>query len=119
MGLEVINEIRNVKARKTHVCNWCGCTIPVGEIYQTQTLKYDDIYTWKNHIKCMEVAHELKMFDECDEGVTGADFYEYVTEEFRELWRKLDNEMYESKDFKIPEFKQQLEFVYKQRCGGV
>lgn len=32
MGLEVINEIRNVKARKAHVCNWCGCTIPVGEI---------------------------------------------------------------------------------------
>lgn len=119
MGLEVINEMRNVKAIKAHVCNLCGCTILVGEIYQTQTLKYDDIYTFKNHIKCMEVAHKLKMFDECDEGVTCADFYEYVTDEFRDIWRKLDNEIYESKDFKIPEFKQQLEFVYKQMCGGV
>jgi len=116
MGIEIINDTKKVKARKAHVCNWCGCTIPVGEVYQTQTLKYDDIYVWKNHLKCSELVSALKM--EGDEGVTGEDFYEYITEEFREIWRKLDNELYESKDFVIPSFKEQVEFVYSKRCGG-
>ena len=114
MSLEVINSRRKVKARKAHVCNWCGCTIHVGEEYHTETLKCDDIYVWKSHIKCGELVRELDM--EGDEGISLEDFYEYITDEFDTIWRKLDEELYESKDFVIPDFKGQVEFVHSKRC---
>jgi hypothetical protein len=88
----------------------------VGEMYHTQTLKYDDIYVWKNHLKCAELVSKLNM--EGDEGVTSEDYYEYITEEFRQIWIKLDSELYESKDFVIPSFKEQVDFVYSKRCSS-
>lgn len=115
MFIETISEPKQVKARKTHICNWCGCSISVGEAYNTATYKYDNIYTWKSHLKCMELVNTLDM--EGDEGVTGEDFHEYITEEFSNIWRELDNELYESDEFVIPEFKQQVAFVYEKRCG--
>lgn len=112
--MEIINSTKEVKARKAHVCDWCGCTIPVDEKYHTQTLKGDYIYVWKNHIKCGELVRELNM--DGDEGISGEDFYEYITDEFDNIWRKLDEEFYESKDFVIPEFKDQVSFVHGKRC---
>jgi hypothetical protein len=114
MSIEFIKPTKNVKARKAHVCNYCGCAIATGETYQTQTLKYDNIYVWKNHLKCAELVSELNI--QGDEGVTSEDFYEHITEEFRQIWIKLDEEFFESKDFVIPSFKEQVEFVYSKRC---
>ena len=114
--MQTISEPRQVKARKAHVCNWCGCTIPVGEKYNTATYKYDEVYIWKSHLKCMDLVNALNM--EGDEGISGETFYEYITEEFRNIWRELDEELYESKDFMIPDFKEQVAFVYEKRCGG-
>jgi len=53
------------------------------------------------------------VIDNCGEGTP---FYKYITEEFSEIWMKLDAELYESKEFVIPEFKDQVEFVYNHRC---
>ena len=113
--VEIINATEIRTARKAHVCNWCGCTIPVGEKYMTGVFKYDGmIYSWKNHKRCDELVAKLNM--EGDEGVTGEDFYEYITEEFRKIWQKIDPDIMDNKDFKIPSFKEQVEFVYEQRC---
>ena len=110
--VEIINMTKSVTARKSHVCNYCGCVIPVGEKYQISVLKYDGrIYAWKNHKRCAELASALNM--EGEEGVTGEDFYEYITEEFRVINNKLDPE---EKGYEIPSFKDQVEFVYNQRC---
>ncbi len=114
--LETINETKVVTARKAHVCNYCGCIIPVGEKYLTGVFKYDNmIYAWKNHGKCAELVSALNM--EGEEGVTCEDFYEYITEEFRIIWNKLDPDLFDSKDFVIPSFKEQVEFVYNKRCS--
>lgn len=114
--METISDPKQVKARKAHVCNWCGCTIHVGETYNTATYKYDEVYTWKSHLKCMDLVSALSM--EGDEGISAETFYEYITEEFSSIWRELDEELYESKDFVIPDFKEQVAFVYEKRCGG-
>lgn len=113
--VEIINETKLVKARKAHVCNYCGCIIPVGEKYYGGVFKYDGrIYAWKSHTRCDELVNALNM--EGDEGVTGEDFYEYIKEEFMNIWNKLDPDLFDSKDFVIPSFKDQLDFVYSKRC---
>jgi len=100
------------KARKTHICNFCDGTIIKGEIYGSQTNVYDgDIYTWKVHIMCAEIAHMLRMYDECDEGLDEDTFRECIDEEFNGAWIKINRYFYESSDFVIPEFKEKLNFV--------
>jgi hypothetical protein len=82
--VEIINETKLVTARKAHVCNYCGCVIPVGEKYHTGVFKYDGmIYSWKSHLRCERLVNALNM--EGEEGVTGEDFYEYVIEEYYKL----------------------------------
>jgi len=109
--VEIINATEIRTARKAHVCNWCGCTIPVGEAYMTGVFKYDGmIYSWKNHKRCDELVNALNM--EGEEGVTGEDFYEYITEEFHNINNKLDPE---EKGYEIPSFKEQVKFVYNHR----
>ena len=63
-------------ARKEHVCNYCGCTIPKGEQYEHSTLKYDgSIYVWKSHLDCLEAVSKFNMMDHCwDEGLSMEDF---------------------------------------------
>lgn len=100
-----------VKARKNHTCDWCGGKIEVGTTYRKQFLKDDEPYTWKNHIYCEEIASCLDMFD--DGGVTESDFVENIQQEWHRIMSKEHNELYESKDFKIPKFMEQLDFVIK------
>ena len=100
-----------VKARKAHVCSFCGFTIPVGATYWHSTHKANgELYDWKSHEKCAELVEMLNM--EGDEGVTLADFYEYITDAFDKIWDEIDPEMAESKDFVTPEFSKQRDFVY-------
>lgn len=99
------------KATREHKCDWCNGIINKGEIYEKTNFKYEGVFTWKNHIKCSEIAGKLNMFDNCDEGLSSDDFKEYINIEFCEIWRKKDIEFYESKDFKIPSFLEQLDFV--------
>ena len=99
------------KARKKYFCNFCSFIIQKGEIYDNTVYVYDGIYSWKAHIKCGEIASKLRMYDECDEGVTMEDFYEYIKEEFKNIWFKKDREYYKSDKFICPNFKDQLDFV--------
>jgi len=114
--IETINYPSIVKARKSHICNWCGCEISKGEEYNSAVFKFDgEIYSWKNHLKCGELVNKLNM--KGDYGVTDNDFHEYIEEEFKEIWRELDKEYYKSEKFVMPSFKEQVKFVYENRCA--
>ena len=75
-------------ARKEHRCVFCGEVIHVGEKYYRQTNVYDGcIYDWVCHCDCLQLACELDMFDDCDEGLDGDGFInslnQYVHDRFR------------------------------------
>ena len=102
------------KARKQHVCDFCGLLIEVGTIYELQVnISEGILYSWKSHLSCNEIAGELDMFDDWDDGLTGEGFKEYIQEEYRSIMCTNFNEIYESKDFSYPNFSEQLEFVKK------
>ncbi|MDC2233531.1 hypothetical protein [Bacteroides thetaiotaomicron] len=65
-------------AQKEHICEFCGCKIQPGQKYVRQTNVYDGIvYDFVTHRECKEVAHELRMYDDCDdEGLDGESFRE-------------------------------------------
>ena len=68
------------KAAIEHICDYCGGIINKGEIYNKANLKYDgEFYTWKNHIKCGNLANDLNMFDDLwTDGLTSEDFGDNV-----------------------------------------
>ena len=91
------------KARKEHKCDFCYGKIQKGEVYDNQVCKHDYLYTWKSHFRCGNIASKLGMHDDCDEGVTGEDFHEFIINEYLRL---LNDE-----NVKIPPFSEQLDFV--------
>jgi len=100
------------KAKKQHICNFCGGIIEIGEVYEVQNISdFGRFYMWKSHISCNKIANKLDMFDLCDDGVTENDFKEYIQEEYRNILSDHYNDIYESKDFVYPIFEEQLSFV--------
>lgn len=120
MSLQEISPTKPVKAKKRHVCNYCGCHIEAGETYNRTVLKYDDVYTWKSHPRCDKIANKLNMFDDCDDEGIGADYFQtFIQETFIDIWREKDIEYYESKSFVYPKFKEQLDFVCQYHAIGI
>ncbi len=62
------------KARKPHICNYCGEKIEPGELYHHNTLKNDAIYNWNTHKKCDFIAQELWNYIDPYDGMSGEDF---------------------------------------------
>lgn len=80
--MEVLDR-KNRVAKKEHTCNFCGFKIATGEKYNWQKNVNDGmLYEFKVHLSCLELASKLNMFEECDEGVTGDDFIEFVEQEY-------------------------------------
>ena len=102
------------KARKLHRCDFCGLFIQIGERYEITNIKADDLYTWKNHIPCGQIADTLNMFDDYDEGLTSESFRENINEEYSRIMSDKYNELYESVDFIEPYFSKRLEFVINE-----
>ena len=74
------------KARKRHVCNFCGEFIEVGEIYNIQTIKDDDIYVWKSHGICYEFALDNQdLLLESDNIITQSSFCDLVYEKIGDI----------------------------------
>jgi hypothetical protein len=74
---EVIEQVDR-KAKKEHICDYCGQKIEIGEIYEDQACVQDGVlYHWKSHMSCKELTRELQM-EGYDEGLTAEDFREYV-----------------------------------------
>ena len=59
-------------------CEFCCEKIAIGQKYVRQTNIYDGtIYDFVTHQECNEVAHELNMYDDCDDsGLDGDSFRE-------------------------------------------
>ena len=107
--------IEKTRAKKQHKCDFCGLIIEIGEVYERQkNVSEGTLYTWKSHLSCNKIAAKLEMFDNCDEGVTGEDFKEYIREEYQNIMQSKFNDIYESKEFHFPIFADQLNFVKTQ-----
>ena len=91
--METISEQKQVKANKVHQCNFCQEKIRQGETYLTSTHKQDgELYVWKIHKRCSEIATTLKMYEGCDEGLTADYFQEYIHSNYSDLMiEKFDN----------------------------
>ena len=84
--METISYQKEVKANKEHRCNFCCEKIRQGETYVTSTHKqYGTVYDWKTHKHCSEIASRLKMYDDCDEGLTEEGFQETIHSEYFDL----------------------------------
>lgn len=84
--METLSYQKEVKANKEHRCDFCFDKIKKGETYCTSTHKQDgEVYTWKTHKYCSEIASRLKMYDDCDEGVTADDFQETIHSKYFDL----------------------------------
>lgn len=81
--MEVIS-IENRKARKEHRCNLCCGAINKGETYGRQFITDGDAYVWKYHLRCLDIARELDMFD-LYEGVDESSFHDYIDEAYSRL----------------------------------
>lgn len=87
--METIAYAREYKAIKEHSCDLCGMRISVGEKYMKSTHKFDgDVYDFKTHMYCDKLANQLKMYDDCDEGLTQAIFEEIVYNTYIDLMIK-------------------------------
>jgi len=86
----IIKSPTETKARKTHKCDFCSHPIEKGEVYIKSTLACDgEVYNWKTHRHCAEIANRLKMYDDCDEGLTQDDFIENIHAEYDDLMSQL------------------------------
>ena len=64
------------KARKDHVCEYCGQTIHKGEIYSYETGKYDgDMFVRKLCLVCENILKEY-----CEQEGYGEFDWEYISE---------------------------------------
>lgn len=88
--METLTQPKETKAIKAHTCNFCSYKILKGDTYIKSTHIYDgQIYDWKTHKYCAEIATRLKMYDHCDEGLTQDDFMETIHCEHNNLMIKL------------------------------
>lgn len=116
--METISYQKEVKANKEHRCNFCCEKIRQGEIYVTSTHKQDGtVYDWKTHKHCSEIADRLKMYEDCDEGLTDEGFQESIHSEYFDLMLSL----FEKDDLKkYPDVVQQLRNVrFKDKLSYV
>lgn len=87
--METISYPKEIKANKDHQCNLCGQRIPSGDTYIKSTHKYDgDVYDFKTHNHCDKLANQLKMYDDCDEGLTQEIFEEIIYQTYFDLMLK-------------------------------
>lgn len=77
--METLTYSKEIKAIKEHICDFCASRIVKGDKYMKSTHKYDGmVYDWKTHKHCSEIADRLKMYDDCDEGLTQDIFMDII-----------------------------------------
>lgn len=117
--METISNAKLTTAIKEHRCNFCCQPIGTGVKYFKSTHSMDgEIYDWKTHQECSDIANKLQMYDHVDEGVTTDYFIEAIKDEYSKIMSETQNEIYESKSFVVPNFKEQLTVVIKFHCAA-
>ena len=80
--MDTLMQPTKTKAIKEHRCNFCGEKIYKGDTYIKSTHKNEgEVYDWKTHDRCSELADKMKMYEDADEGVSQEIFMENVSEE--------------------------------------
>ena len=88
--MRILQSPKETIARKDHCCNLCFGNIRQGKVYINSTHIYDgQVYRWKTHKDCAEIANRLKMYDYCDEGLTQDDFVASIDCEHERLMIQL------------------------------
>lgn len=112
--MNTILQKERVCRKMTH-CNFCDGVIHVGEKYDFRTIVNDgNIYNWKSHLHCLDIASKLDMFDDDPDGITSESFQESIKDEYAHIMSTKYNDMWESAEYRIPNFEQQLNFVIKE-----
>ena len=109
--METIKSATLTSANKSHQCMFCTQSIEKGSKYYKSVHKLDEVYTWRTHVHCAELASKLGMYDNTDDGLTTDMFIEFVKNEYQDIMSNAQNELYEINDFIIPKLKEQLQFV--------
>ena len=79
---------KRVKARKNHICDYCGLKINTGDQYTYAKIVSDDeyIHSWKSHLHCDKIVQKIDMFTKNDhEPITQSDFIEHVGVEYDDI----------------------------------
>lgn len=94
--MEVVTDVLR-KAKKAHKCGLCGLTIDKGETYSYQFCKDGgDVWSFKSHCSCVDLATDLDLYDDQDNGVTEEIFKDQVREYFHgRTWDKYPNATWE------------------------
>lgn len=91
-------------ARKEHKCNYCCGIIKIGEKYDwSKFSNYGEIYEWKAHLSCCDIASELDMADSSDDGITKERFMRIIDDEYNLI--RNTNEELPSFDIRLKEVK--------------
>jgi hypothetical protein len=98
-------------AIKEHRCDYCAGVINKGDIYQSSFIRFDGVYQWKNHIDCQRIADKLRLFDDCDEGLSEDDFKESIKDRYDYLLEVHGFHETETDYIKRSSFQDQLKFV--------
>lgn len=116
--METIMPPTERKASKDHRCDFCGERIAAGDTYTISTHKHDgDIYDWKTHKYCSNLADKMNMYQDADEGVNQDSFMEHVSTKYYDLMIGLFPDREISKpsiilgQLRWVSFKQKLRFV--------
>lgn len=109
--METLSYNKEVRAKKEHRCNFCGSKIVTGQIYSKSTHVNDgEIYDWKTHKWCGQLADDLKLYDYCGaDGVTQDDFVEAVHSEHDTIMHNL---LPDNTDGKYGDIIQQIQYVH-------
>lgn len=84
--METLMQPSETKAKKEHRCDLCAEKIFKGDKYIKSTHKHDgDLYDWKTHDWCAELANKMEMYEDADEGLTGDMFMEIVGDKHYDL----------------------------------
>ena len=67
--------MHDVVARKEYRCSWCNKRIFKYEAHRVGTMKYDDIYTWRECSRCREMVSEFMADEDCRDDM-------YTSEQF-------------------------------------
>lgn len=84
MSIECVKKQNIKRARKDHICNYCGETIEAGSPYTREFLvNGGEHYEWLMHNECEKVASEIWEFADPWDGMDHDCYQENVREVFR------------------------------------
>jgi len=113
--MEILKD-KLVKARKSHICFFCGQKISKGEIYNYHVNTSDGLVVIKLHKDCKEISIKLDMYDHCDEGLTPDLFWDSIGEAYREMIGYSLGEYTEADEISLEEqLKEVCDYYQKER----